>query len=159
MKKLDEILGAIYRKDLAALATFSPKDANASDEDGRTALMHAVLADDADVAIVRLLIDRGADVRAEDRNQKWTALHFAARDQNAAIVRCLLENGAAVDPLDVFGNTPLWRGVMNATSSLDAIKELFAHGADPEKKNRHGSAPIDVARQTGRDDILAVFSA
>jgi ankyrin repeat protein len=69
----------------------------------------------------------------------------------------LLEAGAKVDPVDVFGNTPLWRSVMNSTSDLGAIKELLKHGADPSIKNNHGRAPIDIARDTRRDDIIALF--
>ena len=157
MNKLDEILGAVYRKDLTALEKFTPEDVNTKDQDGRTPLMHAILADDADPSIVQLLIKRGADINTFDSGQKWTALHFAARDQNEAIVRSLLEAGATVDPVDVFGNTPLWRSVMNSTPSLAAIKELLKHGADPYRKNNSGIAPIDVARDTGRADIVALF--
>lgn len=157
MNRLDQILGAVYRKDMTALEGFTPEDVNTKDQDGRTSLMHAILAEDADPSIVQLLINHGADINTYDNGQKWTALHFAARDQNEAIVRSLLDAGATVDPVDVFGNTPLWRSVMNSTSSLAAIRELLKHGADPHRKNGHGSAPIDIARDTGRADIVALF--
>lgn len=157
MNTLEEILRAIYRKDLKVLDGLAPASLNARDEDGRTPLMHAILAEDSDPRIVRLLIDHGADVNGTDSGQNWTALHFAARDQNEAAVRMLLEAGADVDPIDVFGNTPLWRSVMNSTSDLGAIKELLNHGADPRKQNNRGHAPIDVARDTGREDIVALF--
>jgi ankyrin repeat protein len=155
--RLGEILGAVYRKDLAALRRATPQDLNLRDQDGRTPLMHAILAEDADPSIVQLLIDHGADVNINDNGQKWTPLHFAARDQNEPLVRILLNAAAAVDPVDVFGNTPLWRSVMNSTSSLSAMAELLKHGADPDKKNNHGSSPMDVARDTGRTDIVALF--
>ncbi len=157
MNNLDDILGAVYRKDVKALARLTPSTVNMTDQDGRTPLMHAILADDADPSIVHMLINHGANINASDSGQKWTALHFAARDQNEAIVRSLLEAGATVDPVDVFGNTPLWRSVMNSTSSLAAMKELVKHGADPHRENNHGVAPIDVARDIGRDDIVALF--
>lgn len=157
MSKLDDILHAVYRKDLAALRQLTPEDGNLRDQDGRTPLMHAVLAEDADPAIVKLLVERGADVNAAD-TQKWTALHFAARDQKAPIVRVLLEAGAAVDPADGFGDTPLWRAVTK-TANLDVIKALLEHGADPHKKNSSGVAPIDMARTVGRDELVALFDA
>jgi uncharacterized protein len=157
MKRSDPVLGAVYRKDIAALRSLTPQQLNMTDPDGRTPIMHAILAEDADPGIVRLLIERGADVRPADRDQRWTALHFAARDQNAEIVRLLLSAGAAVDPVDAFGNTPLWRAVMDATSNCDAIAELVRHGADPTRKNSRGISPIDLARQTGRADIVAEF--
>jgi ankyrin repeat protein len=157
MRKLDEILGAVYRRDVSALEHATPAEVNASDEDRRPPLMHAVLAEHADPLIVRLLIERGADVNVADKDQKWTALHFAARDQKEPIVRALLEAGAKVDPVDVFGNTPLWRAVSNASPNLDVVKELLAHGADPFKKSKSGVAPIDIARDMERSDLVALF--
>jgi ankyrin repeat protein len=157
MSTLDDVLRAVYRKDRAALEQLSCEQVNMRDADGRTTLMHAILAEDADPSIVRLLIDRGADVNAADSDQRWSALHFGARDQKPEIVRQLLEVGAAVDPIDAFGNTPLWRAVMEAGSSLDTIKELLRHGADPHRKNSRGIAPINLARDMGRDDIVALF--
>jgi ankyrin repeat protein len=156
MSKPDKILGAVYRKDRTALEQLTREDVNARDADGRTPLMHAILAEDADPSIVQLLIKLGADVDAADNDQRWTALHFAARDENEAIVRILLDAGAEVDPVDVFGNTPLWRSVMNSTANLGAIKELLKHGGDPDRRNHHGVAPADIARETGRGDILAL---
>lgn len=157
MSTAAEIAQAVYRKDWPALRELTPRDANIRDEDGYTPLMHAVLAEDADPAIVALLIDRGADVNAAEPDQGFTALHFAARDQNAAIVRRLLEAGAEVDPVDVFGDTPLWRSVMSSSASPATMKLLLEHGADPNMRNRHGVSPRDLARETGRDDILTLL--
>jgi len=157
MNYLDEILGAISRKDIMALKMLTPTHVNIRDQDGMTTLMNAILEEDVDPSIVRLLIERGADINASDTSEKWTALHLAARDQNEEIVSILLEAGATVDPVDVFGNTPLWRSVMNSNSSLATIKELVKHGADPYRKNNYGVSPIDLARKIGRVDIVAIF--
>jgi ankyrin repeat protein len=125
------------------------------DADGRTSLMHAVMAGDS--GAVASLIDRGADVNAVDHDQRWTALHFAARDHNEELVRLLLEAGAEVDPEDVFGDTPLWRAVMTAGTDLAAMRVLLGHGADPGRKNRHGISPLDLARESGREDVVALL--
>jgi uncharacterized protein len=159
MEKLGDIIGAVYRKDLGRLQSLTAEEVNQHDEDGRTPLMHAVLASDADPEVVRLLIDRGADPDVADAGQHWTAMHFAARDQNAAIVGALLKEGAAVDPVDVFGDTPLWRAVMTVGTDLTTTKMLVDAGADPRRKNDHGSAPLDIAQTTGRADIVALFQA
>jgi ankyrin repeat protein len=155
MRKPDDIIKAVYRKDYAALAAASPAELDAADADGRTPLMHAVLEGDTDM--VRVLIERNVDLDAADRAQKWTALHFAARDQNAVAVRLLLDAGAKVDPTDVFGNTPLWRSVMSVSADPAAIRELVRRGAEVNRKNAYGEAPMDVARKRGRDDIAAVL--
>jgi uncharacterized protein len=157
MSKADEIAQAVYRRDMAALRKLSTADANLRDQDGFTPLMHAVLAQDADPAIVTVLIDRGADVNAADSHQGYTALHFAARDQNAALVRTLLGAGAEPDPVDVFGDTPLWRSVMNSSGDLATTKLLVEHGADPNVRNRSGISPLSLARDTGQDDIVKLL--
>jgi uncharacterized protein len=154
---LDRILGAVYRKDFEVLKTLISENVDQTDDDGRTPLMHAILAEDVDPKIIRLLIAHGADINAFDSQQKWTALHFAARDQNEKIVQILLEAGAYVNPIDIFGNTPLWRSVMNSTSNLTVMQELIKYGANPYMKNNNGVAPIDVARNTGQADVITLF--
>jgi len=120
-------------------------------------LMHAVLAEDAHPRMLQQLIEHGADVHAVDTEQKWTALHFAARDQKDAAVRALLEAGAKVDPVNVLGNTPLWESVMHFSTNVTVIKDLLANGADPHRKNNTGVSPIDLAREAGKNDIVRVL--
>ena len=157
MSRLDEVLDAVYHKDLPALGALTPDDVRLVDPDGRTPLMHAILAEHPDLAVVRGLIERGSDVNAADAGQAWTALHFAARDQSEAIVSALLDAGAVVDPVDVFGNTPLWRAVDHPSPNLSLVANLLAHGADPRRKSRHGVSPLDVARIVGNPDVLAAL--
>jgi ankyrin repeat protein len=153
----NEILTAVYQKNLSVLQRASSSELNAADGDGRIPLIHAVLAEHAEPEIVRLLIERGSDINKADLGQQWTALHFAARERKAEIVHLLLEAGAKVDAMDVFGNTPLWRAVSQASPSLPVVQDLLAHGADPFKKNKTGVSPADIARSMGRTDLLALF--
>ena len=81
MTPLANIVGAVYRKDQSVLEKLTPDELNQRDTDGRTPLMHAILAEDADISTVQLLIDRGADVNVHDTGEQWTALHFAARSE------------------------------------------------------------------------------
>jgi ankyrin repeat protein len=157
VRTFDDIARAVYRKDLTAIRDLRPDEVNLTDADGRTPLIHAVLAEDAAPAVVKALIERGAKVDVADREQQWTALHFAARDQNEPIMRLLLERGAALDPADAFGNTPLWRSVMNTGESLAVPKLLLEHGADPNRKNRSGKSPLDVARDSGQEELVELF--
>ncbi len=155
MSKLNDILRATYRKDYEALEALlrNSNDANARDDDGRTPLMHAVLAEDADPAVLKFLIQHGANVNAADA-QHWTALHFAAQDQKKDVAGTLLESGALVDPVDSFGNTPLWRAVMNFRGDPGTIEVLLRHGADPHKKNKTEVSPIELARTAGQAEIV-----
>lgn len=157
MSTFGEIARAVYRRDFTVLEGLTAAEANLRDEDGRTPLMHAVLADDADPAVVALLLDRGTDVNAADAGQRWTALHFAARDGNEQLVRLLLAAGADVDAVDVFGNTPLWRAVWNTGIGPAPMTVLLHHGADPGHENRSGNSPLDLARESGEKDVLALL--
>jgi len=157
MTTFREIAGAVYRKDLTALGRLTRDEANLRDSDGRTPLMHAVLAEEADPRVVAALIDRGTDVNAADTGQQWTTLHFAARDLDPRLVRLLLDAGAEVDAEDVFGNTPLWRAVRNVGTDAEAIQALLRHGADPRRKNRSGVSPLDLARETGPEGLVTLL--
>jgi ankyrin repeat protein len=157
MVEVEEIIRAIERGDRSVVAGATPEEVNAVDWGGRAPLMHAVLREHDDPSMIELLLERGADPNLVEPGQDWTPLHVAARDQKEATVRVLLEAGARVDPVDVFGNTPLWRSVMSSGSKLAVSRELLRHGADPHRKNKSGVAPIDLAREPLRQAVVALL--
>lgn len=57
-------------------------------------------------AVVKMLIDKGADIRAVDI-EGHTALHVASAGHNPEVVRILLDSGAEVNAKDSAGTTPL----------------------------------------------------
>jgi ankyrin repeat protein len=79
---------------------------------------------------VRLLLERGADVRIRDYGDNAYALHFAAEAADLAIVRMLVEAGS-----DVIGaGDDHQLGVLGWATSLRYLREdvaeyLLAHGA------------------------------
>lgn len=72
---------------------------------GRMALHFAAEADHAD--IVRILLDKGANVHARDSHLDWMPLHHAANYGNTGVVRVLLARGADPEARDDGGRTPL----------------------------------------------------
>ena len=58
-------------------------------------------------AVVKVLLDRGADIEAKDK-QGWTPMHFAAgMNKEPSIVTVLLGRGANVQAKTNDGETPL----------------------------------------------------
>ena len=155
MAVIDDVITAVYRKDLPTLNSLraAGADINGTDEDGRTPLMHAVLDSDPDPRFIRHLLEQGAFPDMADANQRWTALHFAAQAQVANVVHLLVEAGAKVDAQDIFGNTPLWRAVMAPHPKTAVIDVLLRGGADPSTRNAHGVSPHDVVRKRGLFDL------
>jgi uncharacterized protein len=157
---IDELIERVYQKDYSALKRLiaGGADLNSTDSDGRTPLMHAVLDDEADPQMVRFLANNGANPDTSEPVQKWTALHFAARDQKLPIVAALSEYVIKIDPEDVFGNTPLWRCVMSTRVQPDIVRLLLSKGADPLKKNRHGASPKDIAERMGNTELAGMLT-
>jgi ankyrin repeat protein len=95
------------------------------------------------------LLAGGADANGNDPSGE-RPLHAAARWAQPEIARLLLEAGADVDAVDRNGNTPLWRAVFdysdeNHEPGARVLEILLKHGADLNKKNRHGMSPRSVA--------------
>lgn len=76
-------------------------DPNCPSDFGRTALMQASIR--GDLNIVQALIRRSANINAQDRKFKSTALMWAVGSEHDTVVRFLLESGADLDLLDVQG--------------------------------------------------------
>jgi ankyrin repeat protein len=133
-------------------------DLNRLDPDGRTPLMHAVLGHGADLSTIELLLDHGADANVHDRLLGWTALHYAARDQKAAVVALLLTHGANADEEDVFGDTPLWRCITDTSPSPAIMSLLIEGGADPLRTHPMGICVRDIADSLDHAGVSAAMT-
>ncbi|KAK3879252.1 hypothetical protein Pcinc_016163 [Petrolisthes cinctipes] len=85
--------------------------------------------------IVSLLIERGANVNAEDSN-RTSPLHTACFYGHQRIVQLLLDSGANVNAQDGRGNTPLYSSIEGSHSVI--INLLLDHGADTTLANMEG---------------------
>lgn len=129
---------------------------DATNEVKHTALKAA--ASNGQFETIRLLINRGADVRHRNAHG-FTALHCAvgnpAYDQQrqSKCVQLLLECGAEVNAVDNSGGTPLmgaaWFG------ALQSVELLLRAGADATIKDQKGRTARDLAEQRGHVAIAS----
>ncbi|MFH1689999.1 MAG: ankyrin repeat domain-containing protein [Candidatus Eisenbacteria bacterium] len=98
------------------------------------------------VDVVRLLLDRGAQVAAGD-NENSTALDVAAIFGHLDLARFLAERG--VDPRhgDINGMTPLHFACYNGNADIGGF--LIGHGADVRATTNSGSTPLHDASFNG----------
>jgi ankyrin repeat protein len=121
-----------------------------------TALIAA--AYNGNVEITRLLLARKADagvVGYSGGNVKngplqtgqLTALHTAMVGGSAELVSLLLEAGAALDPVDMRGMTPLMWSVATDRPETRVVRTLLKRGADVSVRSKSGESTADWARK------------
>ncbi len=107
------------------------KAVNQAQGDGMTALHWAAYYENP--AMVKTLLDAGADPALKTRNGFLAPLHLAAQTGNASVIRALLEGKASVDERSETGSTPLM--IAAASGSLEAVQLLLERGADVNAKD------------------------
>ncbi|OMP82577.1 Ankyrin-1, partial [Diplodia seriata] len=143
-------------------------DLERSDTRGFTPLHEAVVRKNH--AILRLLLDKGANIGAETTSGRtalgmamqdttdwpfeddievgwlkteYTALHLAAQQGHQRIVRWLLGLGANVNSRDPFNRTPLFDACIR--NHLGVVEILLDHGANPDVLDINASRPFEAA--------------
>jgi ankyrin repeat protein len=115
---------------------------NSKDSTGETPLHAAAKANR--VNLVRLLLEHGADRKAEDV-YGGTPLHYAASHGAPDAAKVLLSAGASVNSRNKFKETPLH----GAAREGDVVmtKLLISQKADMNAKNRRGETPLYYAER------------
>ncbi|KAH6970507.1 hypothetical protein BKA56DRAFT_496680, partial [Ilyonectria sp. MPI-CAGE-AT-0026] len=105
--------------------------------------------------VVKLLLEKGAEIEAKDSEYGRTPLSWAAGNGRETIVQLLLETGADVEAKDKHGQTPLSWAVENGREAI--VKLLLETGADVEAKDKHGRTPLSWAAGNGRETIVQLL--
>jgi ankyrin repeat protein/beta-lactamase regulating signal transducer with metallopeptidase domain len=142
-----------------AIVLTARAEAKAATESGdkRTNTLHeATAAGDADQ--VKLLLSKGADINAKDKDGR-TPLHSAAWYGRKDAAQVLIAKGANVNETDVSGQTPLH---LAASFRWRFVPELLlAKGANVNARDKAGNTPLHIAAgdQGPKKDFLEFLLA
>lgn len=107
-------------------------------------------ASNGQLDVVKILVERGANLRAFDECGA-TPLHISAEKGQIEVVKYLLSKGASNRAFDRDGTTALHRAVRGGNS--DVIRLLLDKGA-VKVVDRHGVTLLHVAANRNRTDLL-----
>lgn len=148
---------AALEGNLSAVENYISKsiNINASDQDGRTALM--LSAFDGHTSIVKALIDKGALVNLLDYSGR-TALMYASTGPNVETVSLLLKAGAEVNIAD---NDERFTALMFAAAEghLEVVKVLMDNKADLYLQDKDNDDAESFARQNGHIKVADYLKA
>lgn len=111
---------------------------------------------DNDAAMFDAELTDGTDINTPGP-EDMTPLHIAADRGNVEFAKALLDAGASVDSINVWGNTPLWMAVMKQSRTCpdgSMVRLLLDHGADPNRTEGKNSPLVMIRRIAGFPDDL-----
>ncbi|EAU36770.1 conserved hypothetical protein [Aspergillus terreus NIH2624] len=126
-------------------------DLESKDFYGRTPLSWA--AGEGHGAVVKYLVEKGADLESKDEDYGRTPLSWAAEEGHGAVVKYLVEHGADLESKDeYYGRTPLSWAVENGHKAV--VKYLVEKGADLESKDHCGRTPLLSAAEHSHEAVF-----
>jgi ankyrin repeat protein len=106
------------------------------------------------VAVVQLLLEKGADVEVKDIDGD-TALHRPAWNGHEAVVQLLLKKGVDIEAKDIGGHTALHGAVHNGHEAV--VRLLLEKGVGVEVKNNNGDTALHQAAWKGHEAVVRLL--
>lgn len=137
---------AVFRNDVETLTLLLNSGGKTEEiKWGYTPLMKA--SDLGSTDMVSILLEKGANISAQDKNYGTTSLWEAVNKGHSEVVRILLNNGA--DPnhkLLYYNGRRKWSPLLNACfrRQNDIIKMLINHGANPNYTDDSGNTALSL---------------
>lgn len=153
-----ELADAVERRDVPRIDALLATDATLVKRIPGTGLSAIQLAAESGAAdLVQRLLTAGAppDLRSRDG---FTALHYAAGENRAAVVELLIAAQASVNAAsDVHRLTPLHLAAKRG--HLDMVRTLIGHGADLEAQTDDGWTPLHESIEASDWIVEALLKA
>jgi ankyrin repeat protein len=142
-----------------------PEDINAYDDVGHTPLMHAAKSPKANVDLMRLLLDRGANVHLESRapsEANRSVISLCIGDGDPLKVTALIESGADIHYSRDYGYDALLdavygRDVVRDPRLIDLVKLLIANGVELNNASSYDEMAFRVLSHLGRFDAVRLL--
>ena len=146
---IDEAIARGEIEQVRAIIAADPKALNEGRNPNLAPLLSAILRKKTEIAL--LLIESGADVNAQDPNQR-SAPHLAVERNLPELVQPLADAGASLQELDSAGWTPLhWA---TAKDNFEMTKALVDSGADIHKLSIRGGTILHEAASSGSPELV-----
>jgi ankyrin repeat protein len=127
---------------------------NIQDKSSRTPLIAALLAENKKIADLLLPVTRNLAHNDQNMNQ---AIHVAASNGYADIVKKLLDKKVDINAQDNLGNTPLLIAVRHDDAKVTRL--LLQNNADYRLQNKRKVSAIELAQTRADADVLKVFAS
>lgn len=107
--------------------------------------------------IIKLLIDKGADINIRDGNWNDTLLLVAIRYDDRVSAKILIDEGANIDLINNNGVTALHRAII-ASKHVELAKMLIEAGANLDLPDSDGDTPLlNTIRHMRNDEIAKML--
>jgi len=164
-----------------AIIMDDPSSVNVKDIHGSTPL--SIAAQEGYLEVVKLLLEKGAAIEAKTNYRGApvstaafysnpaivkvlavkgtveaigaTPLYIAAKEGHLAVVKLLLEKGAAIEAKAEDGCTPISTAAFNGHA--DVVKLLLERGAAVEGKHKDRVTPLAMAAQQGHLEVVRLL--
>lgn len=134
---------------------------DAQDANCLTPLHSAIWASQISIAIVKILLEKGADLSIQTKQNKNTPLHGVAFDGEEQLGLMLLDKGANPGVKNARGETPLY--IAAQSGNLPIVRLLLDHSENKHRTtiinatNEKGWTALHVAARNSREEIVQIL--
>jgi ankyrin repeat protein len=125
----------------------------------QTPLMYAVTSPEADLNMIRFLIENGANINAVDSENQNNVLELAVQSGNIDIIQFILDAGADInyqrpEGYDVLIDAMYGRDIYQDKNLIAILNLLISQGASVNGVSSYGESAIKAASGVGRFDAV-----